>query len=177
MTGTQLSAAVYGLRGLPSCSKEVRQLLQLLTEKLTGEDTPLFSERDFKNLVYGLQSMSCEQEEVRGLIRAVLSAQQQQSPWLEQGQEQSLRFGEYVATSVYGLREMSSEHEEVRALLAHILAQRKPGNGSSSFTEQEISNTLYGLQSMSDEHEEVCACACVVYENHGCGVCAGQSHG
>ena len=162
MSGVHLSAAIYGLKGLPSCCDQVRELLKQLTWRVSISHNLHLSTSHFQNMLFGLQNMSSAQSEVRNLISALLTQiSQQEGSKLKQ----ESRYGHFVASCLYGMREMSSDYDEVRAILATLLKEAIiDGNGTeadtrtaaaATFSPQEISNALYGLQGMSSQCKEV----------------------
>jgi len=96
------------------------------------------------NALYGLQSMSSEWKEVRGMLplvgKQISTCQENLKP-------------QHVGNALYGLQSMSSEWKEVRGLLPLVGKQISTCQGN--LKPQHVGNALYGLQSMNSEWKEV----------------------
>ena len=138
-----IGAACMGLKNLSSEYAPVRELLTILTTKITASRDVLNAQAS-ANALYGLQSMSSEHAEVRILLSA-LAAKIAMTTEPFKGQE--------IGTALYGLKGMTSNHAEVRVCVG-ILAEKIIGC-TDILNTQVIGNALYGLQGMSCEFVEV----------------------
>ena len=123
-----IGIALYGLQGMSSDEKEVRNLLGVLVPILSSSDAVLSSQK-IGNALYGLQSMSSDVQEVKDVLNALT---QKISSTLTELDSQG------ISNALYGLQGMSSDAEEVRDFV-DVFAERI---NSSKF--------LYDIQRMYD---------------------------
>jgi hypothetical protein len=134
------------LAGLPSAYKEVKFLVsELLPKMKTCQDR--FQANSLKVLLFGLQSMETDSQEVRGLVRFV------QEKVLE-SEEGTIIAEQSVGTALYGLQHMSTDNDTTVRELLEALAPRLFFGKSSSKAQARVAATqatiaLYGLQGCS----------------------------
>jgi hypothetical protein len=148
MSARHCAAALYGLQRMSSSSKEVQDLLDVITPKIktsSGE----WSAQGIAMALFGLQKMSCATKEVKILLDVITpKIKDSSATWHTQG----------IGMALLGLQNMSIDSEEVKVLLAIILEKIKAVPESST---QPISDVgfygmgLYGLRRMPKENAVV----------------------
>ena len=144
--GTKRATRIlYCMGRLNSNHREVRELIVVLTEKLTAVEDSWFSPEHISGALYGMRGLSCYYEEV-GQLLACLTAKAKACSRPFGGVE--------IGRAMYGLQLMRSTSPDVLQLLTFFkdqLAIISPNN----LRGQSISNILYGMQAMDSKHTEV----------------------
>jgi hypothetical protein len=104
----------------------------------------IVSAQSVGNACYGLHLMTCEHQEVRGLVQTL--AQKIEACPAELNCQA-------LASSLYGLQGMSSQWPEVRQLIAALTP--KVEKSRSELNPQAVSNAMYGLRCMTSDWPEV----------------------
>lgn len=137
-----------GLHGLASDRAEVRQLVQILSDKLQSTNTSTtegsaFSPLQIASALSGLKLMSARHEEVQALVAGLASKINQcQEDFCPKTLDLSLR----------GIESMSSDQPEVRDIL-RALAKKMPYD--SQFGKVTLIGISASLSKKSSEHTEV----------------------
>ncbi|KAK3271686.1 hypothetical protein CYMTET_19982, partial [Cymbomonas tetramitiformis] len=121
---------------------DVRPYLSMIVD-VVGQPTVKLPMVHLSMALYGLQSMSSNEPEVKALLQAL-------APKVT-GCKEELS-AQAVGNALYGLQSMSSNEPEVKALL-QVLAPKVKGC-KEQLDAQAVSNALYGLQSMSSNEPE-----------------------
>jgi hypothetical protein len=100
--------------------------------------------KGISNALYGLQSMSSNEPQIKALLAALANSIKKS--------ESSLS-GQGIGDSLFGLTGMSTDCPELRALLSALCERIDAKVGK--LDSQEIGNALYGLQGMSSDHNEL----------------------
>jgi uncharacterized protein YhbP (UPF0306 family) len=132
------------LQGKSNNHPTIRKALIILTAKLKRGVTAPMGGQEVDNTLYGLQDMSTEHAEVRGMLSALAGTVAGCT---------EVPKAQHVGNALYGLQGMSSEHVEVRDTLS-ALAGTMAGC-TEVLKAQGVGNALYGLQGMSSEHAVV----------------------
>lgn len=164
-----ISNAIYGLRKMSSRYEETRRLLTALTgvinynQKHTAADFTnagfIMKPQEVGNLIYGLQSLSSDDFEVKNIIRAI-------TPIISTCVEPMS--GTNIAGMLYGMRLLSINEIEVAVLwniITHFMTMGskalKASRTSASDRDRlmmkpgEVSMALYGLSNSSSDYPEI----------------------
>eukprot|EP01041_Mallomonas_annulata_P009783 gene9783-20346_t len=146
ISGKKIAGIIYSFKNTKYEMEDIEMniLISVLADKLQDSKT-VFNAKQFGMILYGLQGMSAQYEEVRNLLR-VLSLKIRCSSFEFKAQS--------IGMALYGLQGMSSEFEEVRLLLKS-LHEKMGSDMTLTLDGQAAGNSLYGLQQMSYEHVEV----------------------
>lgn len=140
------SKMIYGFRNQCESQDHVKKFLKILTKKVfSSSNRVVLDGQGVGNCLYGLQRMTCESDEVKGLVKELMHHVQHCTSQLK---------SQEVGNALYGLQNMSSAHREVRGLLL-ALARRVSGC-NEALSAQAIGNSLYGLKNMDSTCLEVC---------------------
>jgi hypothetical protein len=146
MDGVNLVTLLYqaAKNGIRSSEFNARFGLSLGQIRNQLERNEIVSAQSIGNACYGLHLMTCEHQEVRGLV-ATLAQKIEACPAELNCQA--------LASSLYGLQGMSSQWPEVRALIAALTP--KVEKSRSELNPQAVSNAMYGLRCMTSDWPEV----------------------
>jgi hypothetical protein len=141
------SSAMNGLRNFSEGTVEMRALLGTLTDKINQMPEKKFNPNVISNALYGLQKLTGESAEGRGVFAAILNKMDPVSP----GQQySSLDFGR----ALHGLQSLSVRTFPASGTIFKKLAEIM-GDSEGPLFGRDAGLALYGLKEQSDEQVEV----------------------
>ena len=140
-----VSKMLYGFRTQSDRDNHVKKFLKVLTQKVIASEMVILDGQGVGNSLYGLQRMTCESVEVKGLISELRHHVEHCTNNLK---------SQEIGNALYGLQNMSSETIEVKRLVS-VLADRIQ-SCREQLNAQSIGNSIYGLQKMDSYSPEVC---------------------
>lgn len=138
----EASNALYGLKLLNSDNPEVRELVQILSQRI--DISSPFASQGVGNALYGCQNLSSEHDEVKKLLSVLATKIANCNDVLK---------AQNIGNALYGMKNMSSEYSQVREVLAALT--QLISKASHTLSGQALGNSLYGLQNMSTKDAEV----------------------
>jgi hypothetical protein len=141
----QIGSCYYGIQNLQARNPVMKHLLMKLNDAMTRCDISDWNSQVIANIFLGLKSRSCEETEVREILKNIESKLKVITSFTAQG----------YSNILYSMQNMHSESVEVRSILSVLACKLLEDGGSVVFSEHEISNMIYGLQGMSSSRPEV----------------------
>jgi hypothetical protein len=123
---------------------ELKRLLLAIADRIDATKGKLEAQ-EVGNALYGLQSLSSENEEVRILVAKLAEKLKRSKVYLRP---------QHIARALLGFQRLSSDSKEVRALLSQ-LTRRIAESDRTPLTASAIADSLFGLQGMTSDVTEV----------------------
>jgi uncharacterized protein (UPF0147 family) len=143
-TNQRISATIYALLNMTADYAEIREMISVLCEKLTGSIGE-FLPQDYYNMGFGLRRMSSDHDEVRFMYSVIAKSLK--------NSEAEFKVSN-LCTMIHNLSTANSDHAEVREYLSAIHTQIKACT-ATDMDSKSISNALLGLQRMNTDRREV----------------------
>ena len=142
MGGIGIGSSAMGLACMSGKSKEVRDIVGVLADKIEGSPELPMSHASVVSAFSGLRGLNDTIPEVRRLVAGLNSKM-----------EASLAEGDHyspvsIGNILHGMREMAGEYCEVRHTYA-LLARAVASQGTAKFPSADLGKCVYGLKSLS----------------------------